>query len=444
MRSKYVSAVTATLAAATLIAQPAFAGSTIRASLSNAGLQLNAGSAEAALSADGRFVSFATTASGVVSGDTNAVTDVFVRDLSAKKTVRVSVSSGGTQANRSSGGADVSRTGRYVVFSLAASSLVSGDTDASGDIFVRDRDTDGDRIYDEAGAVSTRRMSVSSSGSQGNGSSVSPSISANRYVAFASRASNLVANDTNGAQDVFVRDRDTSRTVRISVSTSGEQNVYGSRTPVISSSGRYVVFVTDISETAHRLFVRDRDTDADGVFDETGAVKTTQVPHIHNMYMPSISGDGRHVTFNEVPYDDENAALVHDLRTGKTVPVPVPNSDETAIYRGLTGPNAISGNGRYVTFSSEPEGLVAGDTNGVRDVFVRDRDTDADGIFDEPGVVRTTRASISSTDVQGNGHSRAPAMAENGTYLAFESEATNLSLATDSNGAWDVFARTNP
>ncbi len=91
MRYKYVITATATLAAATLIPQPAFAGSITRASLSNAGLQLNAGSAEAALSADGRFVSFSTAATGVVSGDTNAVTDVFVRDVSAKKTVRVSV-----------------------------------------------------------------------------------------------------------------------------------------------------------------------------------------------------------------------------------------------------------------------------------------------------------------------------------------------------------------
>ncbi len=289
-------------------------------------------------------------------------------------------------------------------------------------------------------------MSVATSGSQGNGSSMSPSISANRYVAFASRASNLVANDTNGAPDVFVRDRNTSRTVRISVSTSGGQNLYGSWSPVISSSGRWVTFITDISETASRVFVRDRDTDtdADGVFDEPGAVKTTQVPHLHNLYMPSISGNGRYVTFNEIPYDDENAAYVHDLRTGTTLPVTVSNTDETAIYPGVTGRNAISGSGRYVIFSTYPDGLVSGDTNGARDVFVRDRDTDADGIFDEPGAVRTTRASISSTDVQGNGHSRESAMAENGTYVAFESEATNLSLGTDSNAAWDVFARTNP
>ena len=445
MTSKYVFAAVTTLAAAIVIPQPAFAGSTTRSSLSNAGGELNAESLGAAISGDGRYVGFVTAASGAVSGDTNAVADIFVRDRGARKTVRVSVSSGGTQANRPSEEPQLSRTGRYVVFTSTASSLVSGDTNGRSDIFVRDRDTDADRIFDEPGAVSTKRMSVATSGAQANGSSDRPAISANRYVAFASEASNLVANDTNGVSDVFVRDRSASRTVRISVSTSGGQNVDRSVSPVISSSGRFVAFITDIGGTASRVFVRDRDTDADGVFDEAGAVKTIRVPGDVIVYNPSISADGRHVTYNTTDQDERGTAFVHDLKTGRTVLVTVPEN-EAPLYdhEGETTRNALSGNGRYVTFDSRSDRLVSGDTNGTRDVFVRDRDTDADRIFDEPGAVRITRLSISSEGVQGNGFSVDSAIAENGAHLAFESEATNLSLGTDSNGVWDVFARTNP
>lgn len=443
IRSNYVATVAVTLAAVS-IPQAAFAGSTTRVSLSNAGTELSTSSADASLSADGRYVSFSTAATNVVSGDTNALTDIFVRDRSARKTVRVSVSSGGTQANRASEDAQLSRTGRYVVFSSAASTLVGGDTNARSDIFVRDRDTDGDRIYDEAGAVSTKRLSVATSGGQGNGASGSPAVSANRYVAFASTASNLVANDTNGVSDVFVRDRDTSRTRRISVSTSGGQNVDPSGSPVISSSGRYVAFITDIGGTASRVFVRDRDTDADGVFDEAGAVKTIRVPGDVSVYNPAISADGRHVTFNETDQDDPGRPFVHDLKTGRTVPVAVSSIEPTAYRSGETTRYALSANGRYVTFDAYADDLVGGDTNGTGDVFVRDRDTDADGIFDEPGAARTTRLSTSSEGVQGNGWSHSSAIAQNGTYVAFESDATNLGLNIDSNGAWDVFARTNP
>ncbi len=444
MRTSYVAAVAITLGAAASVPAHALAGSTTRSSLSGAGSELNASSSEASLSADGRYVGFSTGATNAVSGDTNGVTDVFVRDRSARKTVRVSVSSSGAQADLASADVQLSRSGRYVTFSSAASSLVSGDTNSSSDVFVRDRDTDGDGIYDESGAVSTRRMSLSSAGAQANGPSVGPAMSSSRYVAFSSSANNLVANDTNSAQDVFVRDRTTSRTVRVSVSTSGGQNADASGSPAISSSGRYVAFITALGETAPRVFVRDRDTDADGVFDEPGAVRTTRVPSDVNVYAPSISANGRHVTYNETDQDDPGAPFVHDLKTGRTVPVAVSNTAATTPYSGETTRNAISGNGRYVTFASGAGGLVVGDTNGTEDVFVRDRDTDADGIFDETGAVSTARASISSADVQGNGLSAAAVIAEYGTYVAFASEATNLSLATDSNGTWDVFTRTNP
>lgn len=160
-------------------------------------------------------MTFHSQASNLVTGDTNGQWDVFVHDRQLRKTVRVSVSSAGGQGNNTSGesGASVSGNGRYVVFGSYASNLVSGDTNGGSDVFIRDRDTDGDAIFDEAGAVATTRVSVSSGGSQGNResrvsgtSSLSPD---GRYVIFYSGSTNLVTGDTNATDDVFRRDRGT-------------------------------------------------------------------------------------------------------------------------------------------------------------------------------------------------------------------------------------------
>jgi Tol biopolymer transport system component len=131
----------------------------------------------------------------------------------AGDTIRVSVDSSGNQADEGPAGqgsyeASISANGRHVVFYSYASDLVEGDTNGRGDIFVRDRDTDADGVFDEPGFVSTERVSVSSSGNQGNGSSSTPSISSDgRFVVFVSEAQNLVEGDI-GYRDVFVRDRD--------------------------------------------------------------------------------------------------------------------------------------------------------------------------------------------------------------------------------------------
>ncbi len=165
-------------------------------------------------------------------GDTNDSLDVFVRDRELGTTRRVSVSSTGAQGDSGGFGPAISSAGRYVAFSSHASNLVSGDTNAAQDVFVRDR---------ELGT--TRRVSVSSTGAQGDSLSFDPAISsAGRYVAFSSDASNLVPGDTEGTVDVFVRDRDLGATRRVSVSSTGAQGNRISFEPAISSAGRYVAF----------------------------------------------------------------------------------------------------------------------------------------------------------------------------------------------------------
>ena len=156
-------------------------------------------------------------------GDTNDWLDVFVHDRLTGETERVSVNSTGGQGNDESQGHSMTPDGRYVAFASRASNLVQRDTNGSPDVFVHDRRT---------GA--TTRVSVNSAGVQGEFYSTSPAISADgRFVAFASIASNLVPGDTNGTADIFVHDRRTGRTTRVSVDSAGQQADEFSRYPDI-------------------------------------------------------------------------------------------------------------------------------------------------------------------------------------------------------------------
>ena len=146
------------------------------------------------ISADGRYVGFYSTASNLVSGDTNSYYDVFIRDTQAGTTSRVSVDSSGNQVTGSSTHLSISGDGRFVAFQSEAPGLVPADTNYAPDIFVRDTQ-----------ASTTTRISVSPAGAQAVGSSQFPAISADgRYVTYSSSASNLVTADTNGFEDVFV------------------------------------------------------------------------------------------------------------------------------------------------------------------------------------------------------------------------------------------------
>jgi len=181
----------------------------IRVSVSSQGAQGHADSNLTSISANGRYVAFSSDATNLVPRDTNGVGDVFVRDLSTGLTSREDVSTSGAQADEASSSGSISGNGRYVAFASMADNLVPGDTNRAPDVFVRDR-----------WARTTRRVSVTSSGAQGNGASSSPALSADgRYVVFESWAANLVRGDTNEWTDVFIHDMRSGWTGRISVST---------------------------------------------------------------------------------------------------------------------------------------------------------------------------------------------------------------------------------
>ena len=187
------------------------------------------------ISADGRYVSFYSESTDLVTNDTNEADDVFVRDTVSNTTTRISVSSSGEEGNGDSTYSSISADGRYIVFSSRASNLVDGDTNGQSDVFLRDTQEN-----------TTTRVSVSSSGEEGNSyvwGYSTPSISADgRYVVFPSNSSNLVENDTNGFNDIFLRDTQTNITKRLTSDSLGRQGNSESFNSTISSDGNFIAF----------------------------------------------------------------------------------------------------------------------------------------------------------------------------------------------------------
>lgn len=346
-------------------------GITTRVSVASDGTQGNSeGRDRPSISADGRYVAFNSYASNLVSGDTNSASDVFVHDNQTGVTTRVSVASDGTQGNRWSGVPAISADGRYVAFSSSAINLVPGDTNAANDVFVHDMQTG-----------QTTRVSVASDGSQENGfnGGLWPAISADgRYVAFQSDATNLVPSDTNGVTDVFVHDMQTGQTTRVSVASDGTQANGMSDAPAVSADGRYVAFDSGATNlvpgnTRGGVFVHDMQTGRTTI----ASVASNGVQGNAGGAPSAISADGRFVAFyststNLVPGDtnDLGDMFVHDMQTGWTTRASVACDGTQA--NGQGNGVSISGDGRYVAFDSSASNLVAGDTSGIGGVFLRD------------------------------------------------------------------------
>ncbi|MGB9937103.1 MAG: NosD domain-containing protein [Methanobacterium sp.] len=400
-------------------------GTTDIISVSSNNSQGNGASYSSTVSADGRYVAFESYASNLVSGDTNAYPDIFVRDLANNTTTRVSISSTGQQGNGHSRNPSISADGRYVTFDSFARNLVADDTNNAWDVFVHDMLTH-----------VTTRVSISSTGEQGNDNSQNPSISADgRFIAFESDADNMDVGDTNHASDIFVRDLVSNTTARISFTSTGGQANGGSYDPAISADGRYIVFrslannlVTSDTNSFDDIFVRDL------VNDSTIRVSVDLFGEPSNgySYSPSISADGRYVAFesyaDNLVSGDTNAApdiFVRDLANNTTIRVSVGSSGEQGSADSKSP--SISSDGRYVAFYSNANNLVLGDTNVALDVFVRDLANNS-----------TIRVSVNPAGQQGNSHSRYLSISANGRFIAFESVASNL-ITNDINGIQDIF-----
>jgi len=280
------------------------------------------------------------------------------------------------------------------------------------------------------------RASVDSLGIEGDGISAYPAVSENgRYITFESDATNLVAGDTNGTQDIFLHDTQTGTTTRVSVDSVGTESNGGSIRPDISEDGRYIVF----NSGATNLVVGDING-ADDIFlhdTQTGITTRVSVDSVgaeadDSHYDAVISDDGRYVAFesdstNLVAGDTNGSpdVFLHDTQTGITTRVSVDSVG--AEGNGTSTDPDLSSDGRYVIFKSSATNLVAGDINGVNDIILHDTQTGT-----------TTRVSVDSVGAEGNGSSDAGVISENGRYITFESDATNL-VAGDTNGTQDIF-----
>jgi hypothetical protein len=326
---------------------------------------------------------------------------------------RASVSSAGVEGDLESSRPALSRDGRIVGFVSAATNLVPSDTNGVEDIFVHDR-----------GTGRTERVSVASDGSEGDDFSdrFAPALDATgRFVAFESSATNLVPGDTNAAFDVFLRDRRTLTTTRVSLAQNGSQGDDFSISPAMSASARSVAFVSNATNLVPGdtngfvdAFVRDRrlGTTSRVSIATGGAQGNGDV-----FDQVAVSDDDRFVAFssnatNLVP-QAVAGSFVRDRVRGTTVLVSV-SSAGTPGNLGGSGVS-ISGDGRFVTFDSSSTNLVPGDTNAASDVFVRDL---ARGT--------TERVSVASNGTQGNGSSGFSTISADGRFVAFGSVATNL------------------
>ena len=346
------------------------------------------------ISTDGRYISFESYASNLVAGDTNGRMDIFVHDRMTGKTSRVSIASDGTQGNAYSDASAISADGRFVTFMSTADNLVAGDTNSVGDVFVHDRMTGKtSRVSIASDGTQGNDLSIAGLSNYPDPRAGGNISTDGRYISFESYASNLVAGDTNGRMDIFVHDRMTGKTSRVSIASDGTQGNTRSSVPFISADGQFVSFMSSASNLVDNdtnntddIFVRDRMTG-----------KTTRVSVASDgtqgngeSGMPSISADGRFVSFyseatNLVAGDTNGAydVFVHDRQTGETTRVSEASNGDPA--NGGSYFASISADGRFVSFASEATNLVAGDTNGAYDVFVHDRQTG-----------ETTRVSVSS------------------------------------------------
>ncbi|CAO3407237.1 hypothetical protein [Azospirillum largimobile] len=323
------------------------------------------------LSENGRTVAFSSDADSLVPGDTNGTFDVFVKDMVTGQVTLVSQSAGGIPANGRSTAPALSADGRIVAFESSASDLVPGDGNGLPDIFVKDLAT---------GAVTL--ASQTAGGAQTDGMSVSPLLSADgTKLVFTSAATNLVPGDANGEMDTFFKDLATGQITLVSQAADGTQPNRLSGGTSLSADGTRVVFATaadnlvpNEANDTDDVFVKDLATGALTLVSQTaGGVQSNGWSGDAR-----ISGDGTKVVFvsnatNLVPNDTNGLTdvFMKDLTTGEITLVSLSPDGQTGSGANWGDAATVSFDGSRVAFSSAAPDLSPDDANGpLLDVFV--------------------------------------------------------------------------
>jgi len=506
------------------------------------------------VSSDGRYVTFTSSATNLVDDDTNGVADLFFRDTQLGTTERIGVSTAGAEADAAVYGGSISGDGRYVAFYSEATTLVAGDI-SGNDVFLRDTQTDTtvkvNNRSDGDGASNGKSLGpvISADGQYilflSNSSTIDPRPVTNyrysifkynittessvqvsrdapnndirafglnsvsndgRYIIYTSDASNLVPDDTNGQQDVFLTDTVSKTTTRANVDNDGNQTVlFGSSSnssPLMISGDGNVVLFTSAAEN----LVDNHSKGTHGAYVHNVQNKTTELMIQHGVggvefnnasYRFSASADGRYVTFAGVDlgvwtvrfdstypqiYMLDRVTGIYTLIT-HTIPSfwadfaintsaltsyssvfnngqfvvftsgthylvegDLPSIDlflydiqtdvisiiaDVAVNNGSLTSFAVSADGQFITFASQKNNLVPGDSNNLTDVF----------LYNTQSKIMQ-QLSVSNTGLAGSsdGTSSTPAISDDGKFVAFESTATNL-VTGDSNARGDIFVR---
>lgn len=344
------------------------AGTTEMVTVGRDGSPADSASRGSALSADGRFVAFVSKASNLVPGDTGGFEDVFVRDRVTGTTERVSVHSSGAQADGHSGGAWISADGRFVSFASSATNLVDDDTNLVRDVFVHDRATGTTRCV-------SRPVSGVEGDSQSGFNHLfgyfttflSPDA---RFVVFHSYASNLVPGDTNTVPDIFVVERETGAVERVSVASDGTESDERSYFPVMFGDGRYVAFksagtnlVLGDGNGAEDVFLHDRRT---GTTSRISLNSLGAEGDLESDY-PTASADGSRIVFeslatNLVPGDSNGVKDLFERRLEPACPPPTTYCTARTSSQGCTP--GVGAAGQPSLSSNVPFVLTADDLPG--------------------------------------------------------------------------------
>jgi hypothetical protein len=469
-------------------------GTTTLASASLYGGTGNGISRHSVMTPDGHYVAFVSAATNLVTGDTNRITDVFVRDLQSSTTTLVSAGATSTTTNSTGTGSSespaITPDGRYVAFSSTATNLIPGVTNA-GEIYVRDLTTaqtswasinarsiahtwlrtsnavsycpnissDGNFVAFETasnvpiflvnGMILRQNMQTSATDIVGtNASVVSGPLNDfynldmtpdGRFIAF---VANVAGNSTNTA--IYLWDAQTGTNTLVSMNrNTGLASDGFCSSPWVSSNGQFVAFissgtnlVTNSLAGDFHVYVRDQQAGITQLADvDTNGVGAG----VSFGSVPSLSDDGQLVAFdcakgNLAPNDRNHATdvFMRDTLAETTELISVPDPTLTSSTpNGMSGfyPGSVSSGGRYVAFSSDADDLIPGDTNIQRNVFVRD-------LFLGTNVL----VSADTNGTTASGFSFEPAISADGRYVAFSSYASNL-VASDTNNSQDVFLR---